>query len=228
MSFWEKWGKLQKLVLCWIFPESANSWYLVYMKMSSTRKNKLFPRHIYIYQRYIYQRYILACSLNLQMGYCPWFCKWKAVTRTSQYKWVTPSAYSPKILYSHSVTNMKNKRLVFPHHTQNNKMIHVIDEIGRIQQKCVFEICKICIVWLTCTCSRNHPVLCSPFIQSVVSNDSINRQWRPWSDCADAQSDLGLCCPHMSKHPFLHGAAQIENFKLLGRGTFYSPKNKLS
>ena len=31
----------------------------------------------------------------------------------------------------------------------------------------------------------------------VVSNDSVNGQWRPWSDCADAQADLGLRCQHM-------------------------------
>ena len=29
----------------------------------------------------------------------------------------------------------------------------------------------------------------------VVSNDSVCGQQRPWSDCADAQSDLGLSCP---------------------------------
>ena len=42
------------------------------------------------------------------------------------------------------------------------------------------------------------PGLCFPFIRSVVSNDSVSRQWRPWSDRVDAQADLGLCgriCP---------------------------------
>ena len=37
----------------------------------------------------------------------------------------------------------------------------------------------------------------SPFIHSVVFNDSVSGQWRPWSDCADAQADLGLRCSHM-------------------------------
>ena len=36
----------------------------------------------------------------------------------------------------------------------------------------------------------------SAFIHSVVSNDSVSRQWRPWSS---AQSDLGLGCPHMTR-----------------------------
>ena len=31
----------------------------------------------------------------------------------------------------------------------------------------------------------------------------------PWSDCADAQSDLGLSCPHMAEDTFSHGAAQL-------------------
>ena len=34
-------------------------------------------------------------------------------------------------------------------------------------------------------------------IHSAVSNDSVSGQRRPRSDCADAQSDLGLLCPHM-------------------------------
>ena len=28
-------------------------------------------------------------------------------------------------------------------------------------------------------------------------NDSGGGQRRPWSDCADAQADLGLCCQYM-------------------------------
>ena len=44
-------------------------------------------------------------------------------------------------------------------------------------------------------CAKNHPYLCSPFIHTVVSSDSVSRQWWPWSDCA--QADLGLRCPHI-------------------------------
>ena len=39
--------------------------------------------------------------------------------------------------------------------------------------------------------------LCSLFIHSVVTNDSVSRKWRPWSDCVDVQADLGLQCPHI-------------------------------
>ena len=30
--------------------------------------------------------------------------------------------------------------------------------------------------------ARYHPGLCVPFIHSVISNDSVSGQWRPWSD----------------------------------------------
>ena len=50
----------------------------------------------------------------------------------------------------------------------------------------------------SCACVKYHG-LCFPFIHSVVSNDSVSGQRRPWSDCADAQADLGLRCPDMHK-----------------------------
>ena len=45
--------------------------------------------------------------------------------------------------------------------------------------------------------AKTHPGIWSLFIHSIVSNDSVSGQRRPWSDCADAQADLGLRCPHM-------------------------------
>ena len=36
------------------------------------------------------------------------------------------------------------------------------------------------------TCAKSHPGICSPLIHSIVSNDSVSRQQRPWSDCAYA------------------------------------------
>ena len=32
----------------------------------------------------------------------------------------------------------------------------------------------------------------------------------PRSDCADAQADLGFCCPHMPEDTFSHGAARSD------------------
>ena len=46
-------------------------------------------------------------------------------------------------------------------------------------------------------CTKSYPGLCSQFIHSVVSNDSVDRKERLRSDCANAQADLSLCCPNM-------------------------------
>ena len=39
----------------------------------------------------------------------------------------------------------------------------------------------MCIFRPSCACSKYHPGLCSSSIHSVVSIDSVSRQWRPWS-----------------------------------------------
>ena len=54
----------------------------------------------------------------------------------------------------------------------------------------------------SCACVKYYPGLWSPFIHSVVSNDSVSGQWRLWSDCADAQADLGLRCTHIPEDTF--------------------------
>ena len=77
---------------------------------------------------------------------------------------------------------------------------------------------KICGFISFCVCRKYHPGLCSSFIHTVVSNDSDSGQWRPWSDCADAQADLGLRCPHMPKDTFSQGASLM---------TCVRPKNYL-
>ena len=47
-------------------------------------------------------------------------------------------------------------------------------------------------------------------IMTQVSNDSVSRQWRPWSDyAADAQADLDLRCLHMPKDTFSHDTALV-------------------
>ena len=40
-------------------------------------------------------------------------------------------------------------------------------------------------------------------------NDSFSGRQRSWSDCADAQGDLGLRCPFMPEDMFTHGAVHI-------------------
>ena len=51
-------------------------------------------------------------------------------------------------------------------------------------------------------------------IYSWVSTGSVSRHWRPWSDCADAQSDLGLRCPHMPQRHFFTWCDLCENVGL--------------
>ena len=56
-------------------------------------------------------------------------------------------------------------------------------------------------------CANYHPGIHSPFIRSVVFNDSFSGQWRPWSDCLTAQADLGHRFRHIPEDMFSHGAA---------------------
>ena len=57
----------------------------------------------------------------------------------------------------------------------------------------------IILAVISCACAQHHPSFCPPLIHSVISNYSARGQWRPWSDCANAQSDLGLRCLLMAK-----------------------------
>ena len=62
-----------------------------------------------------------------------------------------------------------------------------------------------------CACAKYHPGLCSPFIPGtyIISTDFVSGQWRPWSDCADAQADLGLHSRDISEDIFSHDAAHM-------------------
>ena len=51
--------------------------------------------------------------------------------------------------------------------------------------------------------------LCNTSLCSAEPNDSISGQWLSWSDCVDAQADLGLRCPHMTEGTFSHGMAHV-------------------
>ena len=63
-----------------------------------------------------------------------------------------------------------------------------------------------------CASAKYSQGLYSPFIHSVVSNDSVSGQWRSSLDCTDVQADLGLCCLHIPKDTFSHGMAQMKTF----------------
>ena len=53
-----------------------------------------------------------------------------------------------------------------------------------------------------------HKVPSRPLLS--ISNDSVCGQKRLRSDCADAQSDLGLCCPHIPEDIVSHGRAEMK------------------
>ena len=64
--------------------------------------------------------------------------------------------------------------------------------MGSVEQKNAFEhVKKLQIQIILCMCKVSAG-LCSLFIHSVVSIDSVTWQWRLWSDYIDAKSDLGL------------------------------------
>ena len=74
--------------------------------------------------------------------------------------------------------------------------------MARVKRKCALEHAQDAQIQVILRIRTYHPGLYSSFIHSVVFIDSVSGQWRPWSDCASAQSDLGLRCPHTPKDTF--------------------------
>ena len=54
-----------------------------------------------------------------------------------------------------------------------------------------------------CTSVQPNLGIFSLSTYTTVSTHSVSRQRRPRSACAYAQADQGLCCPHITKGPFL-------------------------
>ena len=83
-------------------------------------------------------------------------------------------------------------------------------EAGRhLKQKNCLQTCAICT-------DSDHSGYAQSLIRafySVVCNDFVLGQWRPWLDTMDVQSDLGLRCPHMPKDRLLHGVAHVSIIK---------------
>ena len=65
--------------------------------------------------------------------------------------------------------------------------------VGHIKWKSTFEQVQNAQIQIMSVCKVSYRPLLS--IHFTVSNDSVSEQRRPRSDCANAQSDLGLCCP---------------------------------
>ena len=61
-----------------------------------------------------------------------------------------------------------------------------------VKRKDVFEHARNAQFGSSSACTNYPTGLCFPFIHSVLSNDSVSGQRRSWSDCAEAQADLGV------------------------------------
>ena len=82
-------------------------------------------------------------------------------------------------------------------------------QLGLTKRKGVFVHAQNAQIQSSRACAKPHPGICSALIHSIVSNDSVSRQHKPWSDCADAQADRGLRCPYMPEDTFSHGVAHL-------------------
>ena len=83
------------------------------------------------------------------------------------------------------------------------------NKTGYQNYKGVFEHAQKVQIQIDPAHSQSHPGICRLLIHSKVSKNCVGgRRW-PRSDCASAQSDQGLRCPHMPEDTFSHGIAQI-------------------
>ena len=58
--------------------------------------------------------------------------------------------------------------------------------------------------------AQSHSDICSPLIHYIVSNASVSKQRRAWSDCTNVQADLCLHSPHMPEDMFSHDRVHIK------------------
>ena len=68
---------------------------------------------------------------------------------------------------------------------------------------------KMCAFTSSYPCAKSHPGIFYPLKHYIVANYSDCGQRMPWSDCAGAQSDLGLRSPHMPAGAFSHSEGRI-------------------
>ena len=64
----------------------------------------------------------------------------------------------------------------------------------------------------SCTCAKSLPCICSPLKHFILSINFVCGDQRPWSDCADAQADLGFRCQHVLEDTFLTFMLKMRRF----------------
>ena len=111
-------------------------------------------------------------------------------------------------------TVKKNINVVFPftpsvRHLKYKNIYIYIYNFAASSEKAFSNVRRMRRLRSFWACVKYHPSLCSIFLHSLVNNGSVSEQRRPWSDCANAQADLGLCCPHMPDDMLSNGAAEF-------------------
>ena len=95
--------------------------------------------------------------------------------------------------------------------------------MGRVKRKRAFEHAQNAQIQVILCMRKASSGLLLFIWHSVESNDSFSGKRRSWSDCADAQSDLGLRCPHVPEDKFrmsqsvFYNAFLIFHIKVLNR-----------
>ena len=74
--------------------------------------------------------------------------------------------------------------------------------MGRAKRKGAVMHAQHAHIQLILPMQKYHARPLLSLVRSVVYNDSVSGQWRSWSDCEDAQSDLDLRGPIMHEDTF--------------------------
>ena len=84
-------------------------------------------------------------------------------------------------------------------------------QMSHAMRKCVFGSLRPGKHKLPCKLQRPARILTFWIYRLEVSFCLGSEQQRRWSDCADAQADLCLCCSHLAYDTFSHVVAQMQN-----------------
>ena len=104
---------------------------------------------------------------------------------------------------------------MYPINLSIRYFVCISDLMARAKWKGVLEHAQNARTHIYPAHAQSQLGICSLLERSIVPIDSFSSQWRPWSDCAYAQADRDLRCPHMPEDTFSHGAAHIHAAKII-------------
>ena len=143
-----------------------------------------------------------------------WTYFWDDSSRSTSFAWVFGLSIQVDIYKAESFLNTN---VCFPPIACAVVQINVWTLFWPRQENRVFEHAQKHIFRFIPRICKCHSGICFPLIHSLMSNDYVSGQRRPWSDCEDGQADLGLRCSHLPKDTFSIGAAHL-----------ITPRNKLT